>query len=151
MREGPALTWRGHGPRAQPEGRPLLRSDPHHPCVGAGHVGNASRLSWLNPPRVPRRRRTSPSRLAPRGLCASSGTPSPSPHRVGAAAGGRDSRAMWQEPCPPTSPSPSIPPRGTFVPISQMRKARRTRPNDFAHVKCMFEPTHSERGVVATA
>lgn len=37
VREGPALTWFGHRPRAQPVGRPLLRSDPRYPCVWAGH------------------------------------------------------------------------------------------------------------------
>lgn len=37
VREGPALTWLGHRPRAQPVGWPLLRSDPRHPCVWAGH------------------------------------------------------------------------------------------------------------------
>lgn len=36
VREGRTLTWRGHRPCALPAGRPLLRSDPHHPCVWAG-------------------------------------------------------------------------------------------------------------------
>lgn len=66
---------------------------------------------------------------------------------VGVAAPGGRNRAG---PAPLTL-SPSIPPRGTFVPISQMRKSRLKRPNDFAQVKCMFEPTRSERGVVAAA
>lgn len=41
VREGPALTWRGDRQGAQPTGRPLPRSDHHHPCVWGANCAGA--------------------------------------------------------------------------------------------------------------